>query len=324
MSVVKTAIKGRMASRLAKAGGGVTRRMGSGRLGRTIGPIAGGLMLMYGLKRRGAVGSVLSVIGGGMLYERFRDWFEEEGRGPFEDKGGASSFGDAVTVVDRSVSDVFNFCLDAHNLLAVVPQITEGALADAAAPSGEEDFGFAYVEARGNELLAWQNRYEDAEEFGRMEFSPFNYGRATRVELSLWRQPAGGTDLRHEAREALRRLKTMLESRGVMRNDARAVPVEDTRMQPSQAEELTGWAPESGEPREVGTGPSRGEMSSVSDSDEAFAPESGDRSTSEASGGADVPEPERIEENAQEYRVTQGSEESFPASDSPSWMPGRS
>jgi len=91
----------------------------------------------------------------------------------------------------------------------------------------------------------------------------------------------------------------------------------------SMANDWTGWAPESGEPGETRAGYGRGECSSVAGDDLGLAPESGERFVDTPTAEA-APVCERIEELADEDdRVMESSEESFPASDAPSWTSGR-
>lgn len=91
---------------------------------------------------------------------------------------------------------------------------------------------------------------------------------------------------------------------------------------PAEEETGTGWAPESGEPEEIARfGPD--EVFGVAGSDASVAPESGDRILDRQSMDQGLPETESFEEQASEQRVLEGSEESFPASDAPSWTPGR-
>lgn len=284
----------------------------------------GGGLIGLGLMRKGALGGALAAAGGAALIHALRDWFRA---GPVDE---SRSFGDARDTIGRSVSDVYSFCCELDNLRSIVPQ----SVLPPGPRVGQEELDARLVECRPDELVVWRSLRGDIEHYGRMEFHPAEYGRATLVQLSLWRLPLAAVDplvpdLRQQARETLRRLKGVLESGSGMAEsffEELQMPLaEDLSNSPD--EDLTGWAPESGEPDESRTWFGRGEASSVSGDDVSLAPESGERFVDRAegnrlseTGSSDL---ERYEESAAEHRVLEGSEESFPASDAPAWTPGR-
>lgn len=238
--------------------------------------------------------------------------------------------GAADAFIARAVSEVFGFCRELKNLQSILSQwiMPPGSLPG---EFGRATWRSEILEEQGGQLLVWQVTNDRFQYRGRMEFQPARYGLGTSVALLLQCMPPEllpQVDLQREAEESLRRLKVVLEARAVAEAVAepdQVVPSAETRVAPTQGD-VESWAPESGEPAEVQVGYGRGERSSVAGDDVGLAPESGERVVDERTQRGVPPEalPETgtIEERADEYRVAEGSEESFPASDVPSWAPG--
>lgn len=268
--------------------------------------LTGAALMGYGMRRKGMLGSTLAAAGAASIYRAFSQLLPGQRM---------KTAGCAETVIQQSVPEVFRFCAHLSNLRSILPRTI---MSPAPGLPEEEGIRAQVIESREHDLLVWRAVQDECQYVGRMEFHPAYYGRGTSVALSL-EQSAGGPawagNLQQHAEESLRRLKAVLESHAGEDVFAVGELASDTA-------EVTGWAPESGEPDERRFGYSRADVSSSFGDDEGFAPESGDRILDRAVDQS-LPEPERIEENAQENRVTEGSEESFPASDAPSWTPGR-
>lgn len=232
------------------------------------------------------------------------------------------SCGAADAFIVRPVSEVFGFCRELRNLQSILSQwiMPPGSLPG---ELGRAEWRSEILEEQADELLVWRVTNDRFQYRGRMEFQPARYGLGTSVTLFIQCMPPEllpQVDLQREAEESLRRLKVVLESKAVaeaVAEPGQLVPSAETGVAPTQGD-VESWAPESGEPAEVQVGYGRGERSSVAGDDVGLAPESGERIVDEG-----FPETETVEEHADEYRVTESSEESFPASDAPSWTPGR-
>lgn len=298
---------------------------GAGRIIRaSVCTVLGAGLMALGLRRKGAVGGVLAAAGAASLFRGASDWLsqqEQEGSAWLGTEQGSS--GKAGTEIECSLSDAYGFCRELRNLQSIVPQ----AVLPAGSPaSSAGEWNSDLLEAREGELLVWRIRRGDIEHLGRMTFQPATHGRGTAVEFWIWRPPPSDTrsDLQIDAEEMLRRLKVVLETRagGV------PSPLDETGLtfttgalqSPADGADEAGRAPESGEPGDTRRVFERRDVSSVAGDDVGYAPESGDRVADRTDEKARI---EQIEESAGEHRVLQGSEESFPASDAPSWTPGR-
>lgn len=209
---------------------------------RWISGMAGGAMLLLGLKMRSLPGAVLAIVGGAMLHRGYTghcaayeamgiDRTEGPGAAPQEYFNQGIHVSEAVTI-NSSPEELYAYWRDFENLPKVMRYLQDVKVIDhrrshwkAKAPAGlTVEWDAEIISDEPNSMIAWRSLYPaSVDNAGSVRFTPAPQGRGTEVRVTLdYIPPAGkigyvvaklfGRDPAAEVREDLRRFKRTIEA----------------------------------------------------------------------------------------------------------------
>jgi uncharacterized membrane protein len=196
---------------------------------RRLSSIAGGILTLYGLTRRGAAGAVLSVVGLGLTARGVTNIDLGNIVGLTKERN-ALGFHKTINI-NAPVEELYQFWLQLENIPRVMTHVKEvknlgnnRSRWTVEGPAGVNVHWDAVItEKVPNELVAWESvQGEEVETAGKVRFRA-NTDGSTRMTIHLeYTPPAGvvghvvasvfGKDLKRAMDEDLLRLKTQLES----------------------------------------------------------------------------------------------------------------
>jgi uncharacterized membrane protein len=209
---------------------------------RWVSGIAGGAMLLTGLRMRSLPGAIIALAGGAMLhrgytghcygYEALRI---NRARGEGAPPEAYFEYGIQVcqcVTIDKSPAELYRFWRNVENLPRVMSHLESVRKIDekrshwaAKAPAGMTvEWDAEIINDEPNHLIAWRSLYPaSVHNAGSVRFLPAATGRGTEVHVTLdYIPPAGrvgaviaklmGNDPAAEIREDLRRFKAMVEA----------------------------------------------------------------------------------------------------------------
>lgn len=204
-------------------------------------PIAGAVLVLFGLVRRSPLGFLMALLGGGLIYQAVREATGKEVDWKVFEKGmptlrsiphGAGIRIEKSVTVQRSPEDLYRFWRDLSNLPHVMQYLESVTVLDsvhshwvAKAPAGMKvEWDAEIVNDIENELIGWRSvAGADVSNAGSVHFTPAPSGRGTIVRVNLkYDPPAGklgaavaklfGTDPDQTVEQDLRLFKQLMES----------------------------------------------------------------------------------------------------------------
>lgn len=211
---------------------------------RVVSTVAGGGLIAYGLKQGGLAGTVLSLLGGGMLLRGATGHsrlYDAMGFDTFEGSRRRSPYGKSLlsgrvhvnrsVTINRSPAELYQFWRNFENLAQFMRHIENVTVQDgnrshwkASAPMGfTVEWDAEITSDQANERIGWQSlEGSDIVNSGVVEFRPTT-NRGTEVEVTLvYEAPGGkagallaklfGEEPSQQVAEDLRRFKSLMET----------------------------------------------------------------------------------------------------------------
>jgi uncharacterized membrane protein len=208
--------------------------------------IGGGLLALYGLKRKGWGGALLALLGGGLIYRGTTghcNVYGALGVNTSEHKGARASVkhGEGVKIeksvtVNKSPEELYSFWRNFENLPRIMRHLESVRVIDnkrshwtAKAPAGTTaEWDAEIINERTNEMIAWRSlEGSSVPNAGSVHFVKSPGGRGTEVKVALNYDPPGGTlgvalarlfgeEPGQQVEEDLHRFKQMMESGEVL------------------------------------------------------------------------------------------------------------
>lgn len=211
---------------------------------RVVSTVAGGGLVAYGLRQGGVTGTVLSLLGGGMLLRGATGHsrlYDAMGVDTFERTGRRSRYGTSLTsgrvhvnqsvTIDRSPAELYQFWRNFENLPQFMKHLENVTVLEgnrshwkASAPMGfTVEWDAEVTSDQPNERIGWQSlEGADIVNSGVVEFRPTR-NRGTEVEVTMiYEAPGGkagallaklfGEEPSQQIAEDLRRFKRLMET----------------------------------------------------------------------------------------------------------------